>query len=163
VLRLCNILLFILILVFIMNVEQKEKIIKNRPEEVLAMTLYGEARGAPYKAKLGMARVMMNRVKDGRFGSSIEDVVTKPKQFSCYNDGDPNLDEILIVADDFEKAFDINIYLRDCYNAAMTVLSGKDDTPVKESLYYHTDKVNPKWNKKLKLEAKIGNTLFWKE
>ena len=146
-----------------MNIEQKEKIVQHSLEEILTMTLYGEARGAPYKAKLAMARVMMNRVADGRFGGSIEEVVTKPKQFSCYNDGDPNLTEILIVADDFEKAFDTNIYLRDCFNAARTVLTGKDDTPVKQSLYYHTDKVNPKWNKNLVLEAKIGNTLFWKE
>jgi spore germination cell wall hydrolase CwlJ-like protein len=146
-----------------MNALQKEKLYQLTDEQILAATLYGEARGASWKAKLGMGRVMVNRSQDKRFGKDIKDVVTKAKQFSCYNDNDPNLQEIMTVVEDFDASFDMSMALRDCYYAALKVLKGEDKTQVKDSLYYHTNAVNPSWNKKLKLEAQIGNTLFWKE
>lgn len=146
-----------------MTPEQKEKVVELKDEEVMALTLYGEARGASFNAKLGMAQVMWNRAKDGRFGTDIKDVVTKPKQFSCFNDSDPNLSVLMEVVEDFGAVFEENIHLRECYMVALAVINGCMTGKVKDSLYYHTTGVNPKWNKKLVLEAKIGNTLFWKE
>ena len=146
-----------------MTKEQEEKVVELKDEEVMALTLYGEARGASFDAKLGMAQVMWNRAKDGRFGKDIKEVVTKPKQFSCYNDSDPNLSILMEVVEDFGSKFEENIHLRECYMVALAVINGTLRGKVKDSLYYHTTGVNPKWNKNMKLEAKIGNTLFWKE
>jgi len=146
-----------------MNSEQKAKVVELKDEEVMALTLYGEARGASFNAKLGMAQVMWNRANDGRFGNGIKEVVTKPKQFSCYNDSDANLPVLMEVAEDFGGKFEENIHLRECYMVALAVINGYIQGKVKDSLYYHTTGVNPKWNKGMTLEAKIGNTLFWKE
>lgn len=162
-LRIILVILGILLTGYIMNSEQKAKVVELKDEEVMALTLYGEARGASFNAKLGMAQVMWNRTKDKRFGSNIKEVVTKPKQFSCYNDNDVNLQIIMGVVEDFDGNFNKNIHLRECYMIALAVINGYIQGKVKDSLFYHTTGVNPKWNKNMILEAKIGNTLFWKE
>ncbi|MBY0281706.1 MAG: cell wall hydrolase [Alphaproteobacteria bacterium] len=66
--------------------------------DILARTLYGEGRGEYNKPDGGLAaliaigNVIMNRVKTGGwFGRSIAEVCQKPWQFSCWNQGDPNL------------------------------------------------------------------------
>jgi N-acetylmuramoyl-L-alanine amidase len=146
-----------------MTPEQKSKVVELKDEEVMALTLYGEARGASFNAKLGMAQVMWNRANDGRFGKGIKEVVTKPKQFSCFNDNDVNLPVLMEVVEDFGGKFTTDVYLRECYAVALGVINGSIRGKVKDSLYYHTTGVNPKWNKGMTLEAKIGNTLFWKE
>jgi spore germination cell wall hydrolase CwlJ-like protein len=66
----------------------------NKDVEILAKTMYGEARGEYKKLNCGMnsliavGNVIINRHKHS--GESIETVCLKPKQFSCWNIGDPN-------------------------------------------------------------------------
>lgn len=52
--------------------------------KMLAIVIHMEARGEPYRAKLAVGNVVMNRVlARGYPGSTIKEVVTRPNQF-CY-------------------------------------------------------------------------------
>jgi len=72
--------------------------------EVLARTLYGEARGEPVAGKEAVASVVMNRVRRSQekssgywWGNDVITVCTKPWQFSCWNVDDPNRPKLLTV------------------------------------------------------------------
>lgn len=54
--------------------------------QVLAVTLYGEARGEPIEGKVAVGCVIRNRVKDpvSRFGTGYRSVCLAPYQFSCW-------------------------------------------------------------------------------
>lgn len=69
--------------------------------DVLARTLYGEARGDGIAGMTAVANVVMNRVAAGHFpgGTSIAGVCQAPWQFSCWNANDPNLPVIQNVTD----------------------------------------------------------------
>lgn len=50
---------------------------------MLAIVIYREARGQPYKAKIAVGNVVMNRVlSSGYPGKTVKEVVTRPNQFS---------------------------------------------------------------------------------
>ncbi len=65
-------------------------------EEIVARTLYGEARGEIAKVGIvgieAVASVIWNRWKQNpkRYGVSVREVCLKPYQFSCWNLRDPN-------------------------------------------------------------------------
>jgi hypothetical protein len=66
--------------------------------EVLAGTMWGEARGHGIGGMRDVGSVVMNRVNHPRWwGSSIISVCLDPWQFSCWNEGDPNRRKILTV------------------------------------------------------------------
>jgi len=63
--------------------------------DVLARTLYGEARGEGLLGLEAIANVIMNRLKISRkktngywWGNSIVGICRKPYQFSCWNKDD---------------------------------------------------------------------------
>lgn len=63
--------------------------------EVLTLTLIGEARGEPIEGKVAVACVIRNRATAWK--KSISEICLQPKQFSCWNEDDPNrllLDEL---------------------------------------------------------------------
>lgn len=56
-----------------------------------ALTLYGEARGESYLGKVAVGEVIRNRMARGLASDgTVVGTVLKPKQFSCWLDGDPN-------------------------------------------------------------------------
>lgn len=61
-------------------------------EEVwlLACIIDWEAGSESYEGKLAVANVVLNRVKSGKWGSSITSVIYAPKQFSGVSDGNGN-------------------------------------------------------------------------
>jgi|APTNR8051073442_1049403.scaffolds.fasta_scaffold30057_1 hypothetical protein len=66
----------------------------SREVDILARTLWGEARGErdPGKSMAAVASVVLNRVRRQTYwGKSIIEVCQKPWQFSCWNLNDPNL------------------------------------------------------------------------
>lgn len=54
---------------------------------IIALTLWGEARGESVEGKLAVASVIWLRA--GKDPSRLAVVCRKPKQFSCWNDGAP--------------------------------------------------------------------------
>src|SRR3546814_5919032 len=69
--------------------------------DVLARTVWGEARGESVRGMEAVASVVVNRVRRAIarggywWGNDVVGVCLKPCQFSCWNDGDPNRDKLL--------------------------------------------------------------------
>lgn len=121
--------------------------------QCLAMNVYHEARSEPIKGKVAIAAVTMNRVKSGRFPSTVCDVVKQGTrrscQFSWWCDGkkDTPADE-----DAWESAQEI----------ARSALLGLSEDPTKGALYYHADHVKPSWSRRFERTAHIGQHHFYK-
>jgi hypothetical protein len=64
---------------------------------LLALLIWGEARGEPVEGQIAVACVVRNRVL--REGHDWRAVCLAPKQFSCFNVDDPNYPKILRAAD----------------------------------------------------------------
>jgi len=58
---------------------------------LLARAVYGEARGEPYRGKVAVAAVILNRVKSAEFPNSIHGVIYQKGAFSIVADGQINL------------------------------------------------------------------------
>lgn len=81
-----------------------------READILARTMYGEARGEGVRGLEAVAHVVLNRV-DARswWGRDVVAVCLKPWQFSCWNAADPNRRKLLALsaADPvYARAFD---------------------------------------------------------
>ncbi|NQU58997.1 MAG: cell wall hydrolase [Rhodospirillales bacterium] len=128
--------------------------------ELLARTLYGEARGETVRGKEAVACVIINRVKRARerggywWGDSLGLVCQKPWQFSCWNAGDPNLKKITAVAPD-------NRVFQSCIRIARRAATGALDDLTGGATHYHTKGVNPPWSRAKAPSLEIGNHLFY--
>lgn len=69
--------------------------------DILARTIYGEARGEKTIGKKAIACVVLNRYKSGKWfaGKTIAETCQKKYQFSCWNPTDPNRQKILEASD----------------------------------------------------------------
>ena len=131
---------------------------------LLTVLLYGEARGEPIESKVAHAWVIKNRVKDKRWPDNYYDVILQRKQFSCFNDDDPNLLVLVdlakrIMDDDWELN---NAALNECWAIAHGQLSGWFIDNTKGANHYNTVKCDPAWDDKMVLTAKYGKTEFFK-
>lgn len=72
--------------------------------ELIAKTVWQEARGIPSKAEqAAVVWCILNRVDDDRWGDTIAEVVTAPHQFA-YDAGAPVTDELRQLAEDVREA-----------------------------------------------------------
>lgn len=55
--------------------------------EILTLTIYGESRGEPIEGQIAVACVIRNRINNSK---TYNDICLAPKQFSCWNEHDPN-------------------------------------------------------------------------
>lgn len=62
--------------------------------KILALTIYGEARGEHVEGQIAVGCVIRNRCNDSRWPDTIGAVCLQRKQFSCWNRGDPNREEL---------------------------------------------------------------------
>lgn len=132
--------------------------------DVLARTLYGEARGESYKGKQAVANVIVNRYKEGKnnsgkrrmWGDSIANVCLKPWQFSCWNKSDPNRDIIINIKPD------ANTNIKECFEIARLAVSGKLPDITNGATYYHTTAVYPAWSRGKEPDLQIATHVFFK-
>ncbi len=111
---------------------------------LLARAIHGEARGEPYKGKVAVAAVILNRVKSAEFPNSISGVIYQPGAFDAVADGQFNL------TPDSEA-----------YRAAKDALNGYD--PTKGCLYYYNPKTaTNEWIKQRPILLTIGQHVFCK-
>jgi N-acetylmuramoyl-L-alanine amidase len=72
------------------------------PTHVVALTLYGEARGASQALRAGIASAISNRVRAQRprWGLTPDEICRKPTQFSCWSPagGVPNYRAVMDAA-----------------------------------------------------------------
>ncbi len=135
---------------------------RNRAVDVLARTIYGEARGEAVRGKEAVAAVVMNRVRVSHqkggywWGDTVEAVCKKPWQFSCWNEGDVNLEKIRTVKPG-HKVFD------SCVRIARRALSGTLTDPTGGATHYHHMDASPPWSRARAPLAEIGRHLFYKD
>jgi len=128
--------------------------LKAEPEWLLiARTIYGEARGEPVEGKIAAGYVMYNRNHDKLGWNDILD----PKQFSCFNYGDPNLDNIMLVTID-DKVF------QECVEVAFGIIWKKIPNPMNGATHYYNHAIvgRDPWPT-LKTLGQIGKHTFKQE
>jgi spore germination cell wall hydrolase CwlJ-like protein len=126
--------------------------------DIAARTLWAEARGEPVDGQRAVAHVMVNRVKDGRWGPNLGSVCLAPLQFSCWNSRDPNRLSMAKLPDDDQALMKLAALI----NAAAT---GQTQDPTGGAThYYNPDSVaEPEWAKPPSVFAgKFGHHLFFK-
>ena len=62
----------------------------NQDVLLLARLINGEARGEPYEGQVAVGAVVLNRVRDSRFPSTIAGVIYQPGAFTAIVDGQIN-------------------------------------------------------------------------
>lgn len=127
--------------------------------DVVARTVYGEARGEARDGKTAVAWVIKNRVDSPKWwGHDWRSVCRKPWQFSCWNDNDPNRAKVEAVTTE-DDAF------RDCLQASALVMSGEVTDPTKGATHYYAKamKALPTWASHAVKTAEIGGHVFMKE
>jgi spore germination cell wall hydrolase CwlJ-like protein len=129
--------------------------------DVLARTLYGEARGEYAQGGpavfIAIANVIVNRLKrGGKYGKTITEVCLKPQQFSCWNKNDPN--RILIQQEGVEN----NPLFKITRNVAQNVINGIWPDLTRDSDHYHASSCNPAWAKTEKVKLRLGGHIFYK-
>lgn len=121
--------------------------------EVLAKTIWGEARGESATGQKAVACVIFNRFLSKAWYSArdIAGVCLKKQQFSCWNKDDPNAGKIERLT---------YIELRPIMELIKEVLEEGDITD--GATHYHTLKVRPKWADDAKATVVFGNHVFYK-
>lgn len=133
-------------------------------EMVVALTLWGEARGEPMEGKLAVASVIYNRAvaasrrDDLDRTEALRQVCLKPKQFSCWKDGD-----LLCVAPGTQLHIPAcESSWSECSIIARMMVEG-DFIPSTPATHYHTHAVAPSWSANMVCVAEIGHHRFFRE
>ena len=128
--------------------------------DVLARTLWGEARGEGSDGMHAIANVILNRVaiaeEHGGFwwGNNIIQVCQKPYQFSCWNRSDPNFRKLQSV-----DARDL--YFATARRIAARALAGLLEDITNGATHYHSRDVQPYWAKGKAPCARINKHIFY--
>lgn len=132
--------------------------------DVVALTIYGEARGEPIEGKIAVASVIANRVKDGRFGKTFERVCLKPYQFSCWNASDPNHKVLMQMAAAIGRGEPIDDpTYRECEWIADGLLKERFASRVGNSTHYFAKRMlkPPKWASAAEFVGVVGGHNFY--
>ena len=140
------------------------------PVVLLAMCLFGEARGETQAARRAVAQVIVNRARHAlplfgsQRGSSFQDnivkVLTKASQFSCMMPGDVNY---LKMFDPLSH--DSSTIWRDCLEIAgefITFQTTADNLTHNSDHYFDDSIVPPSWADPAKETVKLGRLRFFR-
>jgi N-acetylmuramoyl-L-alanine amidase len=113
--------------------------------DLMAKVVFAESNLEPYDGKVGVASVILNRLKDSQFPNTIKEVIMQKSAFSCVKNGD-----ISVSANDT------------CYRAVLDAIKGED--PTGKAMFFYNPKVaTSKWMfnvKKINIK-KIGQHVFF--
>lgn len=119
------------------------------PLDVLALTIYGEARSEPVEGKIAVGNVCRNRLKTNRWGASYERVCLAPLQFSCWSQagGAANYAALQGLAHQIMDGHPpTDPVLAECYWVASGIQSGAaQDNVHRATHYFVTASPIPKW------------------
>jgi N-acetylmuramoyl-L-alanine amidase len=133
--------------------------------DILARTLYGEARGEYFRPDGGISsliaigNVIINRLRNPkRYGIGIQGVCQKAYQFSCWNRQDPNRVIIEAVSLGDDKVFDL------CHSVATKLGEGEWPDLTQGSNHYHAASMRtyPAWAEGVKPQTRIGQHIFYR-
>jgi len=125
--------------------------------DIMARTIYGEARGESETGKIAVGWVIRNRVAANTwYGKTIEDVCLKPFQFSCWNPGEPSRVKLTSVARTDR------VFVK-CVDAAIKVISSEVPDPTEGATHYYANYIRaPAWTRGATFTVRIGVHLFYK-
>lgn len=132
-----------------------------RDIDILARTIWGEARGESVRGMEAVAGVILNRARIAEdrggfwWGRGIAEICCKPFQFSCWNANDPNRAKLLSVGSD-DPHFAI------AQRIATRALRGALADPTKGADHYHADGVTPDWAAGREGCVVIGRHVFYR-
>lgn len=135
--------------------------------DVLARTLWGEARGEGTAGMEAVAQVILNRVKvaeeRGRYwwGNNIIQVCQKPYQFSCWNRSDPNFRKLQAV-DERDLHFATAVRIARRAVAGVLKQDRPDDHGVAGATHYHAAGITPYWARNEPPVTVIGRHIFYR-
>lgn len=139
---------------FVSLKEKREWCKKRYNCKLLAEVGYYEARNQHDMGVIAVMYVAINRAKSNhpifKQQSTLKDVIYKKNQFSYLWDGSTKkgmndkkqVDRMLVLGYD--------------------VLNGLVDSPVEDSLYYHTTQVKPNWSQHYAYTMTVGDHKFYK-
>ena len=122
--------------------------------DAAARTVWGEARGEPYDGRVAVAWVIRNRVDNPSWwGRTVKDVCFHPKQFSCWNDDDPNRPKCLAVSDEDLASF---------FEIVRAVFDGEIPDPTGGADHYERVGTGAGWARNREFSTIIGKHAFYK-
>ena len=133
---------------------------KDQSELVLlAQAILGEAEGETLEGKLAVGNVVMNRARDPRWGSTVQEVVLQPWQFSAFNSGSPRISVMRQPIRFAGKEI-----WRDCIAAACSAMFGFEEDPTNGSDHYLVTSIKDRtsWSKGREPEVVIGHHSFYR-
>lgn len=133
--------------------------------EVLALTLIGEARGEPIEGQVAVASVIRNRLHTADY-KNFREVCLAPKQFSCWNDDNPNQQLLKDIASRMQMGQTIDPAYRQCLYIATGVYTSAIRDNVNGAQNYLTktlfESVNrPNWARHASRMIEKGNQIFF--
>ena len=132
-----------------------------RDIDILARTIWGEARGESVRGMEAVAAVILNRarISEARggywWGRGIAEICQKPFQFSCWNPNDPNRNRLLSVGTD-DRHFVIALRI------ATRAVRGALSDPTGGAEHYHARAILPDWARGRDRSAAIGGHIFYR-
>lgn len=114
----------------------------------LAEAIYFEARGESRQGQLAVAEVILNRVDNRRFPSSVCGVINQPQQFSYTIGGTKSIRN--------KGAY------REAVKNAEAALSSPSRNLTGGATYFHTRAVRPDWSSRFTRTAQIGHHIFYR-
>lgn len=112
---------------------------------IMAQVVYGESRGEPYKGKVAVASVILNRARNKKFPKTIQQVIKQKGAFSCVKNGTIKVTPT-----------------EECYSAVFDALKGID--PTNNALFFYNPQIATcSWMKNTKKENQksIGRHVFF--
>jgi len=137
--------------------------VTEQDRDILARTLWGEARGESLAGQIAVAWTIRNRVFDGKakswWGEGYAGVCQKPYQFSCWNRNDPNYVYLSGV-----KPIPFREFAQSQI-AADQVMSGKVPDPTGGATHYYATTMPkaPAWSVGARQTLKLGGHAFFKD
>lgn len=134
----------------------------NNEIEVLARTIYGEARGESVSGMEAVACVVVNRLnfsrRKGRYwwGNTIAAICQQPWQFSCWNKNDANYHVI-------NKVAESDLIFCICKRVANRAVGGVLEDKTRNATHYHTKNIRPRWSIGKIPCAEIGHHFFYND
>ena len=124
--------------------------------DIVARTIWGEARGEGDTGMQAVADVIVNRVANpGWWGTDFISVCLAPSQFSCWNAGDPNATlAASVTADDPAFADALQI-------ASAAVAGTLPDITGGATSYFNPAGGIPSWAASMTETAQIGHHVFY--
>jgi N-acetylmuramoyl-L-alanine amidase len=129
----------------------------DSPIILTARLMMGEAEGWKDIDKIACVYTALTRLKKG-YGKTFQEVVLKPKQYSCFNEGTDSSkflkDPMKHNAKDFLKDLEL----------AREIWNGDIENPVPGATHYYNPKVvRPEWAKKMEYMRRVGPHVFYRD